>query len=126
LQEAKYQILVYSNHESLKFFEHPRLLYRRQAEWAEKLMPYNYLIFYQKGSSNGNMDTLSCNPKYCLKKGGTTGDDNDLGNQFKFRVLDLVLANGTIATGENCRDDLGSITISSSEIYKPKAEYAKK
>jgi hypothetical protein len=61
-----------------------------------------------------------------LKEGGANDDEKDLGNQFKFGALDLVLTNSTMATGANCRNDLGSINISSSEINKPKAEFAKK
>jgi hypothetical protein len=89
-------------------------------------MPYDYLIFYRKGSSNGKADALSRNPEYCLKEGGAVEDNNELGNQFKFGALDLVLASGTLTTGENRGDNLGSINISSSEINKPKAEFTRK
>jgi hypothetical protein len=123
---AKHQVLVYSNHESLKYFERPRLLCGRQVRWVEKLIPYDYLIFYQKGSSNGRADDLSCNQEYRLKERGANDDEKELGNQFKFGALDLVLANNTITTGAKRGDDLGSINISSSQINKPKAEFIKK
>jgi hypothetical protein len=72
------------------------------------------------------VDALSCNLEYHLKEESAKEEENDLGNQFKFSALDLVLANGTMTTGANCGDDLGSINISSSEINKPKAEFTKK
>lgn len=47
-------------------------------------------------------------------------------NQFKYKVLYLVSTDKISRTGSNYSNKVGTINISSSEINKPKIDFAKK
>ena len=66
LENPEHQITIYSDHQNLKYFQCTTVLNRRQARWAQKLMPFNFVIIYRKGSLNGKADALSRRPGYRL------------------------------------------------------------
>ena len=96
LYGAKHLITVFSDHQSLEYFDKPkRTLSGRQSRWVEKLSIYDYKIIYRKGASNGKADALSRNTEYCSKEGGTDSENSNEEIQFKFGALE---ASATIAT----------------------------
>src|SRR5208282_3116829 len=59
LEGAKHQVLVLTDHQSLKYMETQPTLTRRQAKWMEYMAQYNYKILYQPGKTNVVADALS-------------------------------------------------------------------
>jgi len=43
------QILVYTDHKNLEYFNITKSLNRRQHHWAEFLQPYNFKVIYREG-----------------------------------------------------------------------------
>jgi len=59
LMGALEQIVVYTDHKNLKYFNTTKLLNRRQARWAEILSEFNFKIIYRPGERNSKADALS-------------------------------------------------------------------
>ena len=60
LMGATEEIVVYTDHKNLEYFNSTKLLNRRQARWAEILSEFNFKIIYGPGKRNGKADVLSC------------------------------------------------------------------
>jgi len=59
LMGAPEEIVVFTDHKNLEYFNTTMLLNRRQAPWAEILSQFNFKIVYRLGEKNGNADALS-------------------------------------------------------------------
>jgi len=53
------QILVYTDHKNLEYFNTTQTLNRRQHHWAEFLPPFNFKVIYREGQLNEKADALS-------------------------------------------------------------------
>jgi len=53
------QILVYTDHKNLEYFNTTKTLNRRQHRWAEFLQPFNFKVIYREGRLNEKTDALS-------------------------------------------------------------------
>jgi len=53
------QILVYTDHKNLEYFNTTKTLNRRQHRWAKFLQPFNLKIIYREGRLNEKADALS-------------------------------------------------------------------
>jgi len=56
---APEEIVVFTDHKNLEYFNTTKLLNRRQACWAENLSEFNFKIVYRPGEKNGKADSLS-------------------------------------------------------------------
>ena len=56
------QVIIYTDHKPLEFFNSQKSLSRRQARWMELFAEINYRIIYKKGVDNSAADSLSRNP----------------------------------------------------------------
>jgi hypothetical protein len=63
-------VMVYSDHQNLKYFTTTKVLNRRQACGAQELGAYDFKIVYRPGSQNGKSDALSWHPESHPAKGG--------------------------------------------------------
>jgi hypothetical protein len=72
LQAAEHKTTVFSNHQTLSYFQSIILRNRRQSRCAEDLKEYNFKIFYRQGFSNAKADILSRCLPFTSKEGGTT------------------------------------------------------
>ena len=52
------QILVYTDHKNLEYFNSTKLLNWRQARWAKILSEFNFKIIYYPGERHGEADAL--------------------------------------------------------------------
>ena len=62
LKSCQYEILVLTNHNSLRRFIDTKSLSSRQVCWAKKLSRYHFHINYCQGKANGTIDALSRYP----------------------------------------------------------------
>jgi len=53
------QILVYTDHKNLEYFNTTKTLNRRQHRWAECLQGFNFKVIYREGRLNAKADALS-------------------------------------------------------------------
>jgi len=53
------QILVYTDHKNLEYFDTAKTLNRRQHRWAEFLQPFSFKGIYREGRLNEKADALS-------------------------------------------------------------------
>ena len=65
--EGARDIEVFSDHQNLKQFMSQTSLNGRQARWLIQLVPYDFKIFYRKGSLN-LADAPSRRPDYCIEQ----------------------------------------------------------
>jgi len=56
---APEEIVVFTDHKNLEYFNTTKLLNWRQASWAEILSQFSCRIFYRPGEKNGKADALS-------------------------------------------------------------------
>ena len=73
LEGSKAKVKVYMDHKNLKSFTSTKVLNRRQVRWPEELAAYNFRIYYQKGSLNGQADTPSRRADYITNIPKTAG-----------------------------------------------------
>jgi len=59
LMGAPEEIVVFTDHKNLEYFNATKLLNWRQAPWAEILSQFNFKIVYRPGEKNGEADALS-------------------------------------------------------------------
>jgi len=50
------QILVYTDHKNLEYFNTTKTLNRRQHRWAEFLQPFNFKVIDREGRLNEKAD----------------------------------------------------------------------
>jgi len=67
------QILVYTDHKNLEYFNTTKTLNCRQPGWAEFLQPFNFKVIYREGRLNEKGDTLSRHRDY-RPEGGSNPD----------------------------------------------------
>jgi hypothetical protein len=63
---AQFPILVFTNHQNLRYFTTLKVLNQRQVYWAEKLSEFDFQIVYWAGSRNGKLDALSRHSEYTM------------------------------------------------------------
>jgi len=59
LMGAPEEIVVFTDHKNLEYFNTTKLLNRRQARWAEILSQFNFKIVYRPGEKNSKADAVS-------------------------------------------------------------------
>ena len=59
LEGSSHQVIVFSDHKNLAYFQDVRVLNRRQARWAQFLTRFNFKITYRPGKQKGKADALS-------------------------------------------------------------------
>jgi hypothetical protein len=69
---ARFPILVFTDHQNLKYFTTSKVLNQRQVHWAEKPSEFDIQIVYHAGSKNGKSDALSRYSEYAVGGGGGT------------------------------------------------------
>jgi len=62
---------IFSDHQNLEYFTKMVKSNKGQAQWAEILQEYNFVIIYHKGSLNQHADILSRSQVYTIGEGGT-------------------------------------------------------
>jgi hypothetical protein len=73
-------VRVWTDHKALKYFITTKQLNQRQAQWAEVLAEFYFLIVYRPGSKNVFTNTLSCREQ-------DTGRQEALGKAHRTQVL---------------------------------------
>jgi len=53
------QMLVYTDHKNLEYFNTTKTLNRTQHRWAEFLQPFNFKVIYREGRLDEKADALS-------------------------------------------------------------------
>jgi len=59
LRSVEAQLMVYTYHKNLEYFNSTKILHRGQQNWAEFLQSLNFKVVYREGRLNENADTLS-------------------------------------------------------------------
>ena len=71
LEEFKNSVQIYKNYKNLIYFTTIKVLNRWQVQWSEKLLNFNFEIYYQKESENAKADALSQRSDYIKDKSQT-------------------------------------------------------
>ena len=69
MKSCQKQIMVWTDHKNLEYFNGTKSLTRRQARWAEFLSEFNFIINYRPREKNGKLDALSRYEDHCPKEG---------------------------------------------------------
>ena len=69
------QIIVFSDHKNLAYFQNARVLNRRQARWAQFLTRFDLKHKYRPGKQQGKADALS-RRSYLAPRPGDPAFDN--------------------------------------------------
>ena len=77
LRSAADQIVIYTDHKNLEYFNSTKILNRRQHRWAEFLQPFNFRVIYREGRLNEKADALSRRRDYRLEGGGNSRSDQE-------------------------------------------------
>ena len=77
LPSAADQIVIYTDHKNLEYFNSTKILNRRQHRWAEFLQPFNFRVIYREGRLNEKADALSRRRDYRLEGGGNSRSDQE-------------------------------------------------
>src|SRR5256885_1649960 len=67
LSGAAMQMRVFIDHKNLEYFTIMKVLNKRQAQWAEELAEYNFIIIYCIGALKMKADLLSHRADYFPK-----------------------------------------------------------
>jgi len=67
------QILVYTDHKNLEYFNTTKTLNCRQQRWAEFLQPFNFKVIYREGQLNEKANALSRRRDY-RPEGGSNSE----------------------------------------------------
>ena len=68
LQEVKHQTIIKSDHKNLQYFMTIKKLNRQQAQWAEILTEYDFIIQHCKEKNNNWADILSRRSDFIKKE----------------------------------------------------------
>ena len=71
LKSVKDQIVVWTDHKNLEYFNSTKILSRRQARWSEHMAEFNYKISYRPGDKNTKADVLSRRWDYAPEGGSS-------------------------------------------------------
>ena len=75
LEGSPHQVIVFSDHKNLAYFQNARVLNRRQARWAQFLTRFDFKITYRPGKQQGKADALS-RRSYLAPRPGDPAFDN--------------------------------------------------
>ena len=75
LEGSPHQIIIYSDHKNLTYFQTARVLNRRQARWAQFLTRFDFKIVFRPGKQQGKPDALS-RRSYLAPRPGDPAFDN--------------------------------------------------
>jgi len=89
------QILVYTDHKNLEYFNTRKTLNRRQHRGAEFLQPFNFKVIYREGRLNEKADSLSRRRDY--RPEGRSNSD-----PLHFFALDSILERGLSSCDHIC------------------------
>ncbi len=70
LKSVEGEVMVFTDHKNLEYFNTTKVLTRRQARWAEDLAGYNFKVIYRPGLKNTKPDVLSRRWDHRLGEGG--------------------------------------------------------
>src|SRR5437660_6226979 len=88
LMSTKDEVMVFTDHKNLEYFNITKILNRRQHRWAEFLQPFNFRVIYREGRLNEKADAMSRRRDYRLEGGGNSQSKAD---QTFFRPGQLVV-----------------------------------
>ena len=71
LKSVHEQIVVFTDHKNLEYFNTTKILSRRQARWSEHMAEFNYKIVYRPGDKNTKADVLSRRWDYAPEGGSS-------------------------------------------------------
>jgi hypothetical protein len=63
---ACFPILVFTNHQNVRYFTTSKVLNQCQVHWAENPSKFDFQIVYRAGSKNGKPDALSRHSEYTM------------------------------------------------------------
>ena len=75
LEGSPHQIIIYSDHKNLTYFQTARVLNRRQARWAQFLTRFDFKIIFRPGKQQGKADALSRRSYLALRPGDPAFDN---------------------------------------------------
>ena len=75
LEGSPHQIIIYSDHKNLTYFQTARVLNRRQARWAQFLTRFDFKIIFRPGNQQGQADALSRRSYLALRPGDPAFDN---------------------------------------------------
>src|SRR5205085_62399 len=67
---TKEEVMVFTDHKNLEYFNSTKILNRREHRWAEFLQPFRFKVVYREGRLNEKADVLSRRRDYRLEEGG--------------------------------------------------------
>ena len=70
LKSVEGEVMVFTDHKNLEYFNTTKVLTCRQARWAEDLAGYNFKVVYRPGLKNTKPDVLSRRWDHRLGEGG--------------------------------------------------------
>ncbi len=76
LEGCKYEVLVLTDHNNLRWFMDTKSLSSYQVCWAQKLSRYHFRIDYRQGKANAAADALSRFPQKSQAEEETLRDEN--------------------------------------------------
>ena len=74
LKSVDSQIIVYTDHKNLEYFNTTKVLTRRQARWAEHLAEFDFKVVYRPGEKNTKADILSRRWDYAPEGGSKASE----------------------------------------------------
>jgi len=89
------QILVYTDHMNLEYFNTKKTLNRRQHCWAEFLQPFNFKVINREGRLKEKADALSRHRDYRPEEGSNS-------EPFTFFALDSVFMRRPSSCDHTC------------------------
>ena len=75
LEDSPHQIIIYSDHKNLTYFQMARVLNRREAWWAQILTRFDFKIPFRPGNQQGQANALSRRSYLALRPGDPTFDN---------------------------------------------------
>ena len=75
LEGSPHQIIIYSDHKNLTYFQTARVLNRRQTRWAQFLTRFDFKIIFRPGKQQGKADALSRRSYLALRPGDPAFDN---------------------------------------------------
>ena len=75
LEGSPHQVIVYSDHKNLTYFQSARVLNRRQARWAQFLTHFDFKITFRPGRQQGKANALSRRSYLALRLGEAAFDN---------------------------------------------------
>jgi hypothetical protein len=64
---TRFPILVFTDHQNLRYFTTSKVQNQRQVHWTENLSKFNFQIVYHISSKNGKPDAFSRHSEYAVE-----------------------------------------------------------